>query len=459
MLSKALLKELRSIAGRQDVLTAAGDLVAYSYDATQRQSLPEAVVFVTSTAQVSAVLRAACRHRVAVVPRGAGTNLSGGSLSIRGGIVLELSRMNRILEIDTANRRAVVQPGVINLDLQNTLARLGFMYAPDPASQKTCTLGGNLAEDSGGPHCLKYGVTSNHILGMELVLPDGEVVDIGGATADTPGYDLVGLLVGSEGTLGVATRITVRIMPLPEAYRTLLAAFDTLEDAGQAVSEIVAAGIIPGSLELMDRTVLRAVEESFHAGYPVDAEAALIIELDGLEDSLERQAQRVTEICHSNRVRLVHLAQTAAERDALWQGRRGAFGAVARLRPAYIVEDGTVPRTRLVEMLRRVAQIARNHGLCIGNVAHAGDGNLHPLILFDPADAAERARVEQAGREILAACVELGGTLSGEHGIGLQKQDCMSLMFTPDEINLMRAIKHTLDPNDLMNPGKVLPPL
>ncbi len=456
-ISPRVLRELRAVVGAAGMLTAPRDLLAYEYDATVERALPDAIIFPASTADVVAIVKIAQRERLPIVPRGAGTNLSGGTLALRGGIVLEFSRMNRILEIDTTNQRAVVEPGVVNLDLQNALAPLGFYYAPDPASQKTSTLGGNVGEDSGGPHCLKYGVTSNHVVGLEVVLPTGEVVHTGSAVEDSPGYDLTGLLVGSEGTLGIVTKITVRIMRLPEAVKTLLAIYDRLEDVGQTVSDVIAAGIIPATLELMDRPVIKAVEDSVHAGYPLDAEAVLLIEVDGLADGLERQAEEIVAICRRNNVRDVRVAQTAAERDLLWLGRRGAFGSVARVRPSYLVQDGTVPRTRLPEILREVVAIAAKHKVMVGNVAHAGDGNLHPLFMYDPKDKDESRRVHEAGTEILARCVEMGGTLSGEHGIGLEKQKVMPLRFGPVELATMAALKRSIDPQDLLNPGKILP--
>ncbi|MDP2951700.1 MAG: FAD-linked oxidase C-terminal domain-containing protein, partial [Chloroflexota bacterium] len=452
-----LIDALAKVVGSRDVLASPRDLVAYSYDATGKRYLPDVVVFPASVGEVSGVMKIAHRHRVPVVPRGAGTNLTGGTLASRGGIILELSRLNHILDIDTAQRRAIVEPGVVNLDLQKALEPLGFMYAPDPASQKSCTLGGNVGEDAGGPHCLKYGVTSNHVCGLEVVLFDGQVVQVGSPVAESCGYDLLGPLVGSEGTLGVATKLALRITRLPESFRTMLAVFETLEAAGQCVSDIIAAGIIPGALELMDAPVIRAVEASGPAGYPLDAEAVLLIELDGMEDGLEQEAGQVAEICHRNSAREVRLAHSAAERERLWQGRRGAFGAVARLRPSYSVQDATVPRTKVLPMLQEVRRIAQKYGLLIGNVAHAGDGNLHPLAMFDNRDAEERARVEEAGKEVMAACVGLGGTLSGEHGIGLEKKDSMPLMFSPSELRLMRRVKAVFDPEGILNPGKVLP--
>ncbi len=380
-------------------------------------------------------------------------------MPLKGGSVIHFSRMNRILEIDVPNKRARVEPGVITLDLQTAVARKGLQYAPDPASQKTSTLGGNVGENSGGPHCLKYGVTTNHVLGLKVVLYDGTIVDVGGKAPDRPGYDLTGLMVGSEGTLGLVTEITVRLIEQPEAIKTLLGIFDTIEDAGNTVSAIIADGILPATLEMMDKLIIKAVEESVHAGYPPDAEAVLIIELDGLKDGMERLADRIIGICRANRVREVKVAKDAAERDTLWMGRRGAFGAVSRLRPSYMVCDGTVPRTKLPEVLKQVAEIGKKYNLQIANVFHAGDGNLHPIILFDVRDDEETARVRKAGSEILRSCVDAGGTISGEHGIGLEKLKEMSFIFSRDDVAEMWKIKNACDPAGQLNPGKVLLPV
>ncbi|MFC2005562.1 FAD-binding oxidoreductase [Chloroflexota bacterium] len=454
---KDLVKALAKVVGSENILASPPDLIAYSYDSTGKRALPDLVVFPPSTAEVSAIVRMACQHQVPVVARGAGTNLSGGTLPSRGGIVLELSRLNRIIEINTAQHRAVVEPGVVNLDLQNALQPLGFMYAPDPASQKTSTLGGNLAENAGGPHCLKYGVTSDHICSAELVLADGSVVQVGASTYDSYGYDLLGPVVGSEGTLGIATRLGLRIVRLPESFQTMLVVFETKEDAGQTVTDIIATGIVPGAMELMDAPVIRAVEASVHAGYPLDAEAILLIELDGVKEGLEREAQRVADICQAHNAQEIKLAGNLAERERLWLGRKGAFGAVSRVRPAYLCQDTTVPRSNLVPMLREVSKIAKKYQLLIGNVFHAGDGNFHPLIMFDNRDPEESERVEKAGKEILAACIPLEGTISGEHGIGLEKLDSIPLMFSHDELELMRRVKNVFDPEQILNPGKVLP--
>jgi glycolate oxidase len=453
---KQLIKELEGIVGREGVLHTPSHLATYGYDASLYQAKPEAIVLPRSSEQVAAIVRLTHREGIPIVARGSGTNLSGGSIPARGGVVIHLSRMNRILEIDLPNQRAVVEPGVFNLDLQNALSPLGYYYAPDPASQKVSTMGGNFGENSGGPHCLKYGVTTNHVLGAEVVLPNGEVIWTGSKALDPPGYDLVGLLVGSEGTLGIATKIIVRIMRKPEAVQTLLAIFNTLEDASRTVSAIIGAGIIPATLEMMDRLIMKAVEESIHAGYPLDAEAVLIIELDGIRDGMEECAEKIIQICRTHNVREVKKAASEEERMKLWAGRKGAFGAVARLRPNYLVSDGTVPRTKLPEVLSKVVAIGEKYRLQIGNVFHAGDGNLHPLILFDARNPDELDRVHRAGAEILKACADAGGTISGEHGIGAEKIREMSLVFSPEDMAVMKKVKKAFDPQGLMNPQKVL---
>jgi glycolate oxidase len=453
-----LIRALRAVVGQEGVLTSPADLMLYEFDASLERARPEVVVLPSSGEQVSEVVRLANQEGVPFVARGAGTGLSGGSLPVQGGLVISLARLNRILEIDLPNRAAVVEPGVVNLELNNALARHGYWFAPDPASQRACTIGGNVGENAGGPHCLKYGVTTNHILGLEVVLPDGQVVQAGGKAPDWPGYDLTGLLVGSEGTLGIVTKITVRISPRPESLRTMLASFASIEEASNAVSAIIAAGILPSTLEMMDRLVIQAVEDSFQAGYPRDAGAILFIEVDGLVEGLDRQAQRIAKLCHQQGAQEVHVAQSEEERERLWLGRRGAPIAINRLSPHYILADGTVPRTRLPEVLRRVGEIGQRYSFPIGNLFHAGDGNLHPLILFDGTSPGERERALQASYEILKACIEAGGTISGEHGIGLEKALAMKLVFDPDDLSLMEGIKAALDPQGLCNPGKVFPP-
>ncbi len=456
-MAEQLILELGSIVGKRNVLSSPEELLVYQYDASVDRGNPQAVVLPTSAEQVAGIVKLCNRLDTPFVARGAGTNLSGGSLAIRGGVVICLSRMNRILEIDIPNQRAVVEPGVINLDISAALNPLGYYYAPDPASQKASTIGGNVAENAGGPHCLKYGVTTNHILGLEVVTPEGEILQFGGKALDCPGYDLTGLFVGSEGTLGIATKIVVRIMRLPQTFKTLLAIYDSLADAGQTVSAIIGAGIVPATLEMMDRIILGAVEASFKAGFPLDAEGVLLIELDGLADGMERAAERIAGICQANRAREVRVAKTPAERDKLWAGRKGAFGAIARVSPNYLVVDGTVPRTKLPEVLSQVYEIGRRYDLRIPNVFHAGDGNLHPLILFDDRDQAQKERVLEAGMEILKLCAAAGGTITGEHGIGLEKIAAMSFVFSEEEIGAMRRVKYVFDTGGRCNPGKMFP--
>ena len=452
-----LVRALQEIVGEPNVLFSQMDLTLYGYDASLEKGMPDVVVLPGSTQEVGSVLSLAHREEIPIIARGSGTNLSGGTIPVRGGIVLHFSRMNHILEIDVPNRTVTVEPCVITQDLQNRLLEEGFTYAPDPASMKVSTLGGNVGENSGGPHCLKYGVTTNHVLGAEVVLHDGSIVRIGSKSQDHPGYDLMGLLVGSEGTLGVVTKIVLKILRAPEAVKTILAVYDTIEDAGNTVSAIIAEGIIPATLEMMDHLVMKAVEESVQAGYPLDAAAVLIIELDGLQDGMERQAGKIVEICRANGVREFRVAKNAAEREELWAGRRGAFGAVSRLKPSYMVCDGTVPRTRLPEVLSKVLQVGKKYDVPIGNVFHAGDGNLHPLILFDERNEEELAAAKAASSEILKICAEAGGTISGEHGIGIEKLDEMPFIFSDADLDVMRRVKQALDPRQILNPGKVIP--
>ena len=454
---EGLVERLKEIVGAENVLFSEVDLTLYGYDASLEKGRPHAVVLPGNTEEVSSVVRLAYQEGVPIIARGSGTNLSGGTVAARGGIVLHFSRMNRVLEVDIPNRAVIVEPGVITLDLQTQLLKQGFLYAPDPASQKVSTLGGNVGENSGGPHCLKYGVTTNHVLGAELVLYDGRVTWVGGKNPDNPGYDLMGLIVGSEGTLAIATKIILKIIRAPEAIKTMLAIYDSIEDASNTVSAIIAEGIVPATLEMMDQVVMEAVEKSVQAGYPLDAAAVLIIELDGLKDGLDRQAAKILEICKRHNVREVQLAKDEAERNKLWAGRKGAFGAVTRLRPCYMVCDGTVPRTKLPEVLNQVLKVGEKYGLLIGNVFHAGDGNLHPLILFDERDEQEKKTAVKAASEILKICADAGGTISGEHGIGLEKLKEMNFIFTEDDLEAMRQIKRALDPKEILNPGKVIP--
>lgn len=450
-------KKLAAIVGEKWVLHSPVDLWVYGYDASLATALPDFVVLPENVHQIAAVVRLALKEKIPYLPRGAGTNLTGGSIPTQGGIVIEISRLKSITQIDLPNLRAEVEVGVTNLEVQNALNPLGYLYAPDPASQKVSTMGGNIGENSGGPHCLKYGVTTNHVLGLEMVMPDGQIVNLGGRCLDPLGYDLVGLIVGSEGTLGIASRVTIRLLHQPQGVQTILAIFDSLDDASRTVSAIIAAGIIPAALEMIDQVVLRAVEASVKAGYPLDAEGVLIIEIDGIQQGLARQAERIKQICQENGVREIRIAKDAAEREILWKGRRGAFGAVARVKTSYLCADGTVPRTQLPKVLRQVKAIGQKYDLLIGNVFHAGDGNLHPLILFDDREPEVREKVIQAGAEILKACAEAGGTISGEHGIGLEKIASMPLIFSADDLACMRKIKEALDPQNLCNPGKIFP--
>ena len=457
MNKETLITRLKDIVGEDNVLFSEMDLTLYGYDASMEKGRPDAVVLPGSTEEVSQIMALAHEDKIPIVGRGSGTNLSGGTIPTRGGIVVHFSRMNQILEIDIPNRTVTVEPGVITLDLQNRLLTEGFVYVPDPASQKVSTLGGNLGENSGGPHCLKYGVTTNHVLGAELVLFDGSVVWTGGKSQDNPGYDLTGLLVGSEGTLGLVTKMILKIIRAPEKVKTLLAIFDAIEDASNTVSAIISEGILPATLEMMDNVVMQAVEASVQAGYPLDAAAVLIIELDGMEDGMERQAEKILEICKRNNVRDVQLAKDDAERAKLWAGRKGAFGAITRLKPSYMVGDGTVPRTKLPEVLSKVLETGKKYDLMIGNVFHAGDGNLHPLILFDERDEEERKKARKAAVEILKICADAGGTISGEHGIGLEKKKEMFFIFSESDLESMRQVKRAFDPEDILNPGKVIP--
>ncbi len=458
MLDAALLRDLRQIVGAEHVACRPSDAEVYSYDGSLAVAKPDAVVFPADTAQTAAVVRLASQAGVAFVPRGFGTNLSGGTIAAHGGLIIGLTRLNRILAIEPAGRYAVVQAGVTNLELQQALAPRGFLFAPDPASQKAATLAGNLAENAGGPHCVKYGVTTNHVLGVTAVLPSGDVVQIGGPALDPPGYDLRGILIGSEGTLAIATEMTVRILPAAESLITMLVVYDDVADAARSVSAIVAAGMTPATLEMMDSAVIHAVEASKPCGYPLDAAAVLIVEVDGPRAGLAQQAERIGQLCLQNGCREVRRAKDAAERDLLWAGRRGAFGSLARLAPSFLVADCTVPRTRLPDALTQVAAIAKRYQLGHSNVFHAGDGNLHPVILFDPRDPDQVQRVHKAGHEIMEACVALGGTISGEHGVGTEKLDGMRLVFSENDLEFQRQLRAAFDPQGLMNPGKLLPP-
>ncbi len=453
----ALTDQLRHIAGRDAVLDSPEDLMLYEYDGGVRKSTPTAVVFPQSTEQVSRIVKLAGSEGVPIVPRGAGTGLSGGAIAIEGGIMLAFSRMNRILEVDVANMRAVVQPGVVNQTLSDSVAHLGLYFAPDPSSQKACTIGGNVAENSGGPHTLMYGVTVNHVTGLEVVLPSGQIVHFGGKAAESAGYDLTGFFVGSEGTLAITTAITVKLLRRPERVATLLGIFETIDDGARTVSAITAAGITPAALEMLDGWTLQTVEAFCHAGYPLDAGAVLLIELDGLAEQVEEQAEVVREVCLQQRAREVRRAKDETERALLWKGRKNAFGALGRVSPSYYSQDGVVPRTKVPVVLQFIGKVSEKYGLRIGNVFHAGDGNLHPLILFDNRDPKQLQMVMDASREILQYCISVGGTITGEHGVGLEKRDLMPLLFSNDDLDVMLSLHNAFNPNALLNPAKIFP--
>ena len=453
-----LRRELETIVGAGGVLSDPEELLVYESDGlTLFRALADFVVFPTSAEQVAAVVRLANRESIPFVARGAGTGLSGGCLPAEGGLVISLMRMNRVLEVDYDNQIAVVEPGLVNLHLSWAVGPRGFYYAPDPSSQQACTIGGNIANNSGGPHTLKYGVTVNHVLGLEVVLPDGEIAWLGGKTRDALGYDLAGVFVGSEGTFGIATKIVVRILKKPQAVKTVLAVFDRIEHASAAVSAIIAAGLVPAAVEMIDQLTIQAVEDAFGCGYPRDAAAALLIELDGLAVGMPAQADRIVAACREAGAREVRAAADETERQLLWKGRKSAFGAYGRVSPAYMVMDGVIPRTKLPYVLSRVNEIVAAHGLRVGNVFHAGDGNLHPNILYDPRTPGEEARVVAAGAEIMKVCAEVGGSISGEHGIGLEKADFMPFIFSPADLALMQRLKDAFNPRGLCNPGKVFP--
>ena len=457
---QGLADELAAIVGRRHVRTAAGERVTYAADGlpTHRR-MPGIVVLPGTRDELIAVVRLLAAHRVPFVPRGAGTGLSGGALADDDAVLLVLTRLNRIVEIDPANRRAIVEPGVVNVRLSNAARAHGLHYAPDPSSQTACTIGGNVAENAGGPHCLKYGVTTAHILALEVVLADGSVVTLGSPGGEAWGPDLVGLFVGCEGNFGIATRITVRLTPLPRTVRTLLADFMSLRQAGEAVSAVIASGIVPAATEMMDRSCVEAVEDSVYAaGYPRDAAAVLLVELDGmLEEAVARDTTEIEALLRQHGARQVRAAATPAERERLWLGRKKAFGAMGRLSRDLVVQDAVVPRTALPDVLETIAAIAERYQLRVSNVFHAGDGNLHPNISFDATVPGLRDRVEHASAEIMQACVSAGGTITGEHGIGLDKLRYMPWIFDGTALAAMRAVRRVFDPEERVNPGKVVP--
>jgi glycolate oxidase len=453
-----LTDRFRTILGSDAVLTSASDLLVYECDGfTIEKKTPDVVVFPTSTEQVVQVVKLCNEMNVPFLPRGAGTSLAGGCLPVGGGVMIALTRMKRILEVNYRDRYAVVEPGLVNLWLTNQIKPHGWHYAPDPSSQGACTIGGNVATNSGGPHTLKYGVTVNHVLGLEFVLPDGRVVHTGGPAEDNPGYDLTGVIVGSEGTFGIATRAWVRITRNPQAYRTLLGVFETVADATNTISDIIGAGIVPAALEMLDSLILQAVEAAFHFGFPLDAGAVLIMEVDGLEAGLDAEAERIAAIARKNKAREVRKANTEAERLLLWKCRKQAFGAVGRLAPSYATQDGVVPRTKLPHILEHIHKVSEKYQIRICNVFHAGDGNIHPILLFDERDPEQTRKVLSAGFEILDECIACGGSVTGEHGIGVEKTSFMPKLFTPEDLGMMLRLRAAFNPDNRCSPAKMFP--
>jgi glycolate oxidase len=457
-MTSPLVERLAAVVGPAALISSQAELLVYECDGyTIEKNRPDVVVFPTSTEQVVGVVRVCNELNVPFVPRGAGTSLAGGCLPVGGGVIISLARMKRILEVDYRNRFAVVEPGVVNVWLTNHIKGDGWHFAPDPSSQGACTIGGNVATNSGGPHTLKYGVTVNHVLGTEMVMPDGRVVLTGGPVEDSPGYDLTGVVVGSEGTFGIVTRIWVRLTRNPEAYRTLLGVFETVDDATATISDLIGQGIIPAALEMLDAPIIKAIEAAFHFGFPLDAGAVLIMEVDGLEAGLGRAAERMTEAAMRNKAREVRRADTDAERFLLWKSRKQAFGAIGRLSPSYCTQDGVVPRTKLPEMLKAIRRISAKYDIEICNVFHAGDGNIHPILLFDERDADQVKRVLGASHEILDECIEMGGSVTGEHGIGVEKIDLMSKLFAPEDLAMMGRLRDAFNPDNRCSPRKMLP--
>jgi glycolate oxidase len=451
-----LVRQLRRICGDEHVVTHPHALRTYESDGLlQYRAVPRVAVLPDTAEQVRRVVAACHRDGVPWVARGAGSGLSGGALPVEEGVLLVLTRLRRIVEVDLANQRVVVEPGVTNLAVSHAVAPTHF-FPPDPSSQIVCSIGGNVAENSGGAHCFKYGFTTNYVTGLEVVLPDGEVVELGGKAVDVPGYDLVGAFVGSEGTLGVATRIVLRVVPRPEAVRTLVAFFPHTTEAGRAVSDVVGAGLVPGALEMMDSLSIEAAEGAVHAGFPADG-AALIVELDGSEAECDARFGEVVAICERNGATGVRIASDEAERELIWKARKAAFAAMGRISPNYYVQDGVIPRTRLPEVLARIDELSREHGLRVANVFHAGDGNLHPLVCYDAAVPGEPERAEELAGLIVAACVDAGGSITGEHGVGVDKKRYMPTMFGEGDLDAFQRLRCAFDPAGLANPGKVMP--
>ncbi len=450
-------KKIIDLVGPRGYLDRPEDLSLYEYDGSVDKARPELVVFPRTTEEVAAIVKITSQHGVPIVGRGAGTGLSGGAIPRAGGVIIGFARMNRILEIDIENERAVLQPGVVNLDITMAVQSFGYFYAPDPSSQRACTIGGNVAENSGGPHTLAYGVTTNHVLGLEFVMPDGSVHTTGGMAPDSPGYDLTGLLTGSEGTMALVTKIIVRLMRQPERVKTLLAVYNSASDAADTVAEITACAITPVAVEMLDGEMLRMVELATGAGYPLDAAAVLLIELEGLVEAVEEQTAQIRDVCQRCGARECRVAKSAEERDLLWKGRKNAFGAVGRVSPSYYVQDGVVPRTQVAPTLRFIAEVAERHSLRISNIFHAGDGNLHPIILFNSHVPGELGRAKAAGEDILNYCISVGGSITGEHGVGMEKNELMGRLFSADSLDYIGRFKALFDPAQLLNPGKVLP--
>jgi glycolate oxidase len=452
-----LLDKFRAVVGERGLICSAEELHTYECDGlTNFRLLPQAVLLPATTEQVQGIVRVCYRERIPFVARGSGTGLSGGALPVENGIVISLTRMNRILEVDLENARVVVEPGVINLDVTGRVAPKQFFYAPDPSSQSVCSIGGNVAENSGGPHCLKYGFTTTHVLGLEVVLPDGSLVHLGGKTLEIPGYDLTGVFVGSEGTLGIATKVILRIVKRPECIRTLLAAFPSTNEAGAAVSDIIAAGMLPAAIEMMDNLAIQAAEAAVHANYP-DCGGLLLVELDGPMAEVQALMEEVDAISRKNGAWEIRVAQTEAERAAVWKGRKAAFAAMGRISPNYIVQDGVIPRTALPRVMDEIARLSKETGLRVANVFHAGDGNLHPLVLYDRRIAGQEAAAEALSMRILELCLEAGGSITGEHGVGAEKKSMMPKMYSEPDLNTMQRVRCAFDPLQLANPTKVFP--
>ena len=456
-LAPAVLAALHAAVGSDGLIVEISQLQTYECDGlTAIRTLPSAVVLPRSTEQVQAVVRTCAKYRIPFVARGAGTGLSGGAMPAEGGIVISFARMDQILSVDIPNQRITVQPGVINNHLTARVASHGYFYAPDPSSQSVCTIGGNVAENAGGAHCLKYGFTTTHVLGLEIVTPEGEIVHLGAPSVDAPGYDLTGVFVGSEGTLGVATKMTLRIVKKPETIQVLLAAFDHIAGAGQTVSDIIAAAILPAAMEIMDRLSIQSAEAAVHPNYPV-CEALLLIELDGPAAEVRLQMEQVRQLCRNNGAWEDRLAQTEKERMLVWKGRKAAFAAAGRLAPNYIVQDGVIPRTRLPEVLEKIGEMSRAVELRVTNVFHAGDGNLHPIVLYDASHPGEEAVAVDLSLRILRVCVDVGGSITGEHGVGREKQESMGYMYAEPDLETMQLVRHAFDPHNISNPDKLFP--